>query len=159
MTTKPNPYGEALAGRDAMEAFAETAERIRAIVERWAVGLMERSYAPGKWTARQIIIHLAQTELALTTRVRFALTQADYQAQPFSQDDWMGLDEHTNPKTALDAYTSLRRMNTAMFRGLSPEQLARTFHHPEYGLLTVQWVLEQLAGHDLHHLKQIEQIK
>lgn len=159
MTTKPNPYAEALAGRNALEAFAETAERIRALVERWAVGLMERSYAPGKWTARQVIIHLAQTELALTTRVRFALTETDYQAQPFSQDDWIALDEATDAKTALDAYTSLRRLNVAMFRRLTPEQLATTFRHPEYGLLTVGWVLEQLAGHDLHHLKHLEQIK
>jgi DinB superfamily len=158
MTTTPNPYAEDLAGRNAMEAFGETAERIRALVERWPVGLMERSYAPGKWTARQIVVHLAQTELALTTRVRYALTQTDYQAQPFEQDDWIALDDATDAKTALDAYTSLRRFNAAMFRRLSPEQMALTFRHPDLGLLTVGWVLEQIAGHDLHHLKQLEQI-
>jgi hypothetical protein len=46
-----------------------------------------------------------------------------------------------------------------MFRNLTPEQRAREFSHPEYGTLDVWWVANQLAGHDLHHLKQIESVK
>lgn len=159
MTVTPNPYGKDLGDRDPMEAFGETAERIRAVVERWPLGRMERSYAPGKWNARQILVHLAQTELALTTRARFALAQDGYAAQPFSQDDWMALDEGTDARTALDAYTNLRRFNVAMFRRLTPEQLQKTLSHPEYGELTVGWILAQIAGHDLHHLEQLERIK
>ena len=159
MTTTPNPYGQDLGDRDPLEAFRETPERIRALVERWPLGLMERSYAPGKWTARQVLIHLAQTELALTTRARFALSQRDYVAQAFSQDDWMPLDESTDARTALDAYTALRRFNNAMFQRLTPEQLKHTLRHPEYGELTVGWILAQMAGHDIHHMKQLELIK
>ena len=102
-----------------------------------------------------VLIHLAQTELALTTRVRFALSQPGYTAQPFSQDDWISLDAQADARTALDAYTTLRRLNVAMFRGLTAEQRQRTFTHPEYGTLTVDWVANQMAGHDIHHLKQI----
>jgi hypothetical protein len=49
-------------------------------------------------------------------------------------------------------------MNRAFFDGLSPAERATTLSHPEYGALTVDWILEQLAGHQLHHLAQIEQI-
>ena len=154
-----NPYGEDLGNRDPLEALGETPIRIRTIVERWGDDHFERSYAPGKWSARQILAHLAQTELALTTRARFALSTPGYVAQPFSQDDWVPLDQGAEARTALDAYIVLRKLNVEMWRRLSPDQLARSFQHPEYGELSVSWIMSQLAGHDIHHLKQIERIK
>lgn len=156
--TTPNPYDADLGGRDALQALAETPGRLRELVERWGEDRFERSYAPGKWTARQVIIHLAQTELALGTRARFALSQDGYTAQPFSQDDWLPLDDSVDGRTALDAYTSVRRLNLAMFRSAPAERLDRAFEHPEYGRLTVRWIMEQMAGHDIHHLKQVERI-
>jgi hypothetical protein len=158
MTTTPNPYAADLGTRNALEALVETPGRIRALVEGWSDAQFERSYAPGKWSIRLVLIHLAQTELALTTRARFALSQQEYAAQAFSQDDWIALDSRCDARTALDAYTTLRRFNVAMFRGLTAEQRARTFTHPEYGLLTVDWIANQMAGHDIHHLKQIEKV-
>jgi hypothetical protein len=101
----------------------------------------------------------AQTELALTARVRYAIGQEGYVAQPFNQDDWVPIDAALDANTALDAYTALRRMNVHMFRGLTPAQRDRPFTHPEYGTLTPAWVAAQLAGHDIHHYKQLAQIK
>src|SRR5205814_7521086 len=107
----PNPYADDLGSADPLSALADTPERIRALVEGWSLTEWERSYAPGKWTARQVIVHLAQTELALTARVRFAASQDGYVAQPFSQDDWLPLDEQADARTALGAYTALRKLN------------------------------------------------
>ena len=154
----PNPYGEDLGSREPLAALAETPDRIRQLVANWTPEQFERTYARDKWSARQILIHLAQTELALTTRARFALTQSPYTAQAFSQDDWMPLDEGADALTALDAYTMLRRMNLAMWRKLAPSQRERRFSHPEYGELTVSWIMAQMAGHDIHHLKQLQAI-
>lgn len=153
-----NPYADDLGDRAPIEALADTVDRIRRLVESWSEHDCETSYAPGKWSARQILVHLAQTELALSTRARFALSQAGYTAQPFSQDDWMSIDGSADARTALDAYTSLRRLNLAMWRRLTPEQVDHPFSHPEYGELTVGWVMAQMAGHDIHHLKQLEEI-
>jgi hypothetical protein len=127
-------------------------------VEQWSADDFERSYAPGKWSARLILIHLAQTELALSTRARFALAEPGYNAQPFEQDDWLSIDAGTDARTALAAYTALRALNLAMWKRLTPEQLNREFSHPEYGALTVGWIVAQMAGHDIHHLKQLHAI-
>lgn len=156
--TMPNPYAADLGDRNALEALGETPGLIRSIVERWPDARFEQSYAPGKWSMRQVLIHLAQTELALGTRVRFALSQSGYAAQAFSQDDWMPIDSDTDAPTALDVYTTLRRMNLGMFRRLTPGQRERTFTHPEYGELTVGWVANQMAGHDIHHLRHFEML-
>lgn len=159
MMTVANPYADDLGERSPLEALADTADRIRRLVESWSAEAFEKTYAPGKWSARQILVHLAQTELALGTRARFALTQPGYTAQAFSQDDWMPIDGATDARTALAAYTSLRGMNLAMWRRLSPAQLDRGFSHPEYGGLSVGWIMAQMAGHDVHHLKQLQAIQ
>ncbi|HTI36356.1 MAG TPA: DinB family protein [Vicinamibacterales bacterium] len=153
-----NPYAEALGTRDPLQALAETPEKIRRLVSEWSEKQWNASYEPGKWTGREILIHLAQTELALTTRVRFALSEENYRAQPFSQDAWMAHEAAADARTALDAYLALRRLNVLLFRNLSAEQRRRTFQHPEYGELSPEWVAAQLAGHDLHHLAQLERI-
>jgi hypothetical protein len=153
-----NPYAEDLGNRTPLDALSDTAERIRQLVASWSDQTFDKSYAPGKWSARQILVHLAQTELALTTRARFALAQPGYTAQAFSQDDWMPIDDGADARTALAAYTSLRGLNLAMWKRLTKEQIDRAFSHPEYGELTVGWIMAQMAGHDIHHLKQLQAI-
>jgi hypothetical protein len=46
-----------------------------------------------------------------------------------------------------------------MWNRLSDTQKDRPFSHPEYGQLTVRWIAAQMAGHDIHHLKQFEDIE
>lgn len=155
----PNPYGADLGDREPLDAMAETPGRIHDLVQSWDDERFEKSYAPGKWSARRILIHLAQTELALTTRARLAATQDGYTAQPFSQDDWLPLDDGASARVALDAYVALRRLNLEMWKRLTAEQRSRRFAHPEYGTLNPWWIAAQLAGHDIHHLKQLASIE
>lgn len=154
-----NPYADVLGSLDPIKALAETPRKIKALARKWTRRQWEQRYAPGKWTARQVIAHLTQTELALTTRVRFAASQDGYVAQSFDQDAWIPLDERTDGLTALDAYVALRRFNLAMFKGLTVKQRKQPFTHPEFGALTPEWVMAQMAGHELHHLKQLRLIQ
>jgi hypothetical protein len=152
-----NPYAKDLGSLDPLKALADTPKKIQTLTAKWPARRWEKSYAPGKWSARRILVHLAQTELALTTRVRFAASQDGYVAQPFDQDQWLTLDDGMDAATALAAYVALRRMNVMMFKGMTLKQRKRPFTHPEYGQLTSEWVAAQLAGH-IHHLKQLRQI-
>lgn len=154
-----NPYADDLGDLDPYHALGDTPQRIAAVVGGWTDEQFERTYAPGKWSARRILVHLAQTELALTTRARFALSEPGYRAQSFNQDEWMKLDEATDARTALNAYLALRAFNLGMWRRLSAEDRKRPFHHADYGDLDVHWIAAQMAGHDIHHLRQFEKIK
>jgi hypothetical protein len=152
------PYSKDLGDRNPISAIRDSADRYRRLLSGWTPAQFERSYAPGKWSARQILIHLAQSELALGTRARMALTTPNYAAQSFNQDEWMNKEQRLAGKDALDALLALMTMNRTFFDGLSPTDLATTLSHPEYGALTVDWILHQLAGHQIHHLAQLEQI-
>jgi hypothetical protein len=153
-----NPYQADLAGRDAVAAMRETPGRIQAIVSKMTAAQLGQSYAPGKWTASQLLVHLAQAELALTVRARMALTQPGYVAQPFDQDRWLEKEATSDGATALHAYLAMRELNLQLFGRLSAAELGAAFQHPEYGELTVRWLLEMIAGHELHHLPHFEAI-
>ena len=152
------PYSGDLAGRDPLHAMSESATRIRALTETWSAAGFERTYAPGKWTARQILIHLAQSEIALGNRARMALATPNYAAQAFDQDVWMAKESSISGREAADALLGISAMNRAFFAGLSASDRRTPFSHPEYGALTVDWLVHQIAGHLVHHVKQLEAI-
>ena len=162
------PYTTDLAGRDPLDAMRDTTARIRALVGDWRPDQFDRSYAPGKWDARQILTHLAQSEVALGYRARMALTTPGYTAQSFDQDTWMAIEAGRAGKAgkagrlsghdALDAFLGLAAMNIALFASLSDADCAVSLSHPEYGSLSVDWIIHQMAGHQIPHLKQLEVI-
>jgi hypothetical protein len=155
----PNtPYSPDLANREPLAAMREAAARIRELTSGWSGAQYERSYAPGKWCARQILTHLAQTELALGNRARMALATPGYTAQAFDQDAWIARESGVSGVDALNAFLALVAMNGALFGSLSSRDRETPLTHPEYGALTVDWIIHQMAGHQIHHLKQLEQI-
>jgi hypothetical protein len=155
-TIAPNPYAPDLGDRDPVHSLRETPDRYAALLSGWTPEQFERPYAPGKWTARQVLIHLAQAELMIQPRVRLALTSPDYVVQPFEQDDLVALEPSVDARTALATYRALRQFALPLFESLTPAQLAVTCRHPHMGALDVQWFLVMLAGHELRHLAQLE---
>ena len=140
----------------------EATEKMRTLMSAWTPLQFERTYAPGKWTARQILVHLAQTELALGNRARMALTTPNYIAQAFDQDRWVEIESGrsggSGGREALDALIAVNAMNRAFFSSLSAPARETPFSHPEYGSLTVDWIIHQMAGHLRHHLQHFETI-
>ena len=137
----------------------DSVERIRTLTHDWDEDRFERTYAPGKWPARLVLTHLAQTEMALGTRARMALATPNYASQNFDQEDWIVRESQTAGADALAAFLALARMNLAFFEGLSAADRATRLSHPEYGELTVEWIIHQMAGHHINHLRQLEQIR
>ncbi len=154
-----SPYVKYVEGKDTVKCLDETPRLIEATVRGWSSAEFERSYAPGKWSARQLLTHLAHAEMVFATRLRFALGSDDYVVRPYDQDDWMGIEPQATADTALAAYLAIRRMNLALCRTLTPGQRARPVTHPEYGPIDVEWVMVTFAGHERHHLPQFEQVR
>jgi hypothetical protein len=150
-----NPYGKFVEGLDVLQSLEDTPARIASMVGGWPREKDERSHAPGKWTARQVLTHLAHIEMVFALRLRFALAQDSYVVQPFEQDDWMKNESAQPALAALETYLALRRMNLALCRSLTPAQRARTFTHPDFGVLDVNWLMAWAAGHERNHLPQL----
>ena len=154
----PSPYAKDLGGREPLAAMRETISRLQALTSAWTTSHFERSYAPGKWSARLIITHLAQAELALGNRARMALTVPNYVAQSFDQDTWVARESHLAGPDAVAAFVALAHMNVVLFDSLSSDDRQMPLTHPEFGPITVNWLIDTIAGHELHHLPQLERI-
>jgi hypothetical protein len=169
MSRPQTPYSADLGDRDPIATMEQAATRIGALVANWTPSQFERTYAPGKWSARLIVIHLAQSELALGNRARMALSTPGYTAQAFDQDRWMdvegasgsggpGRSRGSSGTEAAQALVAMNAFNRALFGSLTVTERTTPFTHPEYGQLTVDWLIHQMAGHLVHHLVQLETI-
>jgi uncharacterized damage-inducible protein DinB len=155
----PTPYAQYLNGRDPVDVMVETIPKTRAAVSRFRPEDFDRSHAPGKWTAREVLIHMAHAEIVFGMRVRFALTTENYVVQPFDQDAWMVLDQKgLDGPAALALFSFARAFNLGLYRQLSKEDRAKTFTHPERGQINIEDILIMTAGHEVHHLEQLEMV-
>ena len=153
-----NPYERFLDGR-AVDAILEAtagdiAKHLAAIGEKRAA----MTPAPGKWSAAEIVCHLADCELVFGFRLRQALAEDGPTIQPFDQDDWAGWYKDVSAAEALAAFRALRKWNLAMLRAALPNAADRKITHPERGTMTFQVVIETMAGHDLNHLSQLRRL-
>ncbi len=123
----PNPYASQLGNFDPLEVIRATPHTLIHLADGLGAGGFERSYAPGKWTARMILSHLADTEIAFAFRLRQAIAEENHLIQPFDQDAWAA--PYSNPafhaQTALQVFAALRGWNVVFLESLAPETQSR----------------------------------
>ena len=154
-----NPYAKYLGERDARSVIAETAAKLAAHAKRLGADGLKRSTAPGKWSAGAILCHLADCEIAFGWRLRQTVALDNHTAQPFDQDVWAKFYEQLDAGAALEAFSAVRHWNVAWLQMLAPEDFMRRMTHPERGEMTLQTIVDTMAGHDLNHLGQLEGIR
>jgi uncharacterized damage-inducible protein DinB len=153
-----NPYAAHAGSGTALEVISGTPGRLAELVERIGPERLEAPPAPGKWSARDILCHLADGEIAFGFRLRQTLAENHHVIQPFDQNGWAKSYPVTDGRLALAALTALRAWNVAFIRGVKPEDWSKPVTHPERGAMTFQTIVETMAGHDRNHVKQIEAI-
>lgn len=153
-----NPYARFLGNLNANEVIAATPEHLARLVESLGNERANVSPAPGKWSAREILCHLADCEIVFAFRLRQTLAEDHHTIQPFDQDIWARTYAAYSVQDALAAFSAVRQWNVALIRNTDAAGLAKPVTHPERGTMTFQTVVETMAGHDLNHINQIESI-
>lgn len=120
---------------------------------------LDQPYRPGGWSVRQVIHHIADSHLNAYIRTKWALTEDHPTIKAYHQDAWAGLpDSLEGPvDTSLDIIRGVHRRWVFLLRTLTPEQLGRTFFHPEsQRTFTIPQVLALYAWHSGHHLAHVQ---
>jgi hypothetical protein len=150
-----------LGARDPLEVMRETPEMLAAVVRGVPPDLLGVPEAPGKWSIREVVQHLADSELNGSVRFRMVLAQNRPPLIGYDQDLWaerLGYTE-SNVDAALAEFTSLRRANVRLFERTTDADRARVGIHSERGEESLGLMMKLYAGHDLVHLRQIERIR
>ncbi|MGI4854259.1 MAG: DinB family protein [Janthinobacterium lividum] len=159
-TAKSLPYVHLVEGRDAAEVMRSTPAKLHAIVERLGPAAVNTRPAPGKWSVRELLCHIADCEVAWAWRLRLIYGADNPQVQPFDQDPWARAYDGVQytAEAALAAFTALRTWNLALIETLSEADKLRPAHHPEIGSITLWAVVKIAAGHDVHHLRALDKL-
>jgi hypothetical protein len=110
-------------------------------------------YAPDKWTIKQVLGHVSDTERVFAYRA-FAFSRGEAQPLPgFEQDEYVARadsDERTWA-SLIDELKSVRAASVTLFRSLSDDALQRqgtASNNP----VSVRALGFMIAGHERHHL-------
>jgi hypothetical protein len=154
----PTPYAQYVGDQDPVDVLRSSFEEYRALFPRIARTDWSRPWSPGKWTIAQVILHVAQWEMFFSYRVRCAVSVPNFVVQPLNQDPFMDVESKSvDGPTAAAVFDAVRKMNVAYTSALTTDERARVVTHPERGLIDVNDLLTTLAGHAVHHLKQLQQ--
>ncbi len=118
---------------------------------------IDTPYRPGGWTVRQVIHHVPDSHMNSFIRCRLALTEEEPIIKPYDQEKWAELhDSRTAPvETSLQLLESLHSRWVTMLRALSEADFARTFRHPEMGIMRLDTNVALYAWHGRHHAAHI----
>jgi uncharacterized damage-inducible protein DinB len=146
-------YTSLIKGSDVLEALAEQAEELVAIISSLPEEKGLYRYAENKWSIKQLIVHMIDTERIMSYRA-MSISRGENQSLP-------GFDENTYAdsinfnkrsfENILAEYKGLRQANIALFASLDEDALNRT-GTANGKKFSVRTIISVLAGHEAHHI-------
>jgi uncharacterized damage-inducible protein DinB len=133
--------------------LAAAPERFGAAVRGLSDAQLDTPYRPEGWTVRQVVHHVADSHMHSYIRFRLALTEDEPTIKAYDEAKWARLaDAHTlAPEVSLELIDALHRRWVALLRSFTPADFARTFRHPERGVMDLDTTLALYAWHSRHH--------
>jgi hypothetical protein len=150
-----------VASDDPWKVLESSARRLRDLVNGRGDAELSRQPAPGRWSARAIVAHLADCEVVMGWRLRSILAANGVPLQPFDQNRWAEAFSYEQAplSDSLDLFEVNRRANLRLLqsaRAAGPAALEQYGMHAERGKETVAHLIRLCAGHDLNHIRQVE---
>jgi hypothetical protein len=150
-----------LGDRKPMDVLQETVGALRHFLAGSTERQISEPEATGKWSVRQVVQHLADSELVWGYRLRMVLAEDRPRLTGYDQDLWaerLRYDE-ANAALAIDDFEVLRRSNLRLLAGAPRDAFKRVGVHAERGDESVEHMIRLYAGHDLLHLAQLDRIR
>ena len=147
-----------------MSEVPELLERLRRGAEMVAVSITgaagsELDYVPepGKWSIRQIVAHLADSEMVAGARLRRIIAEDHPRLEAYDQNAWATNLDYTRRKTsqALETFRRIRGENYELLKDLPAPAFEREGLHSERGPMSLKLLLQIIAEHAENHAAQM----
>jgi hypothetical protein len=115
----------------------------------------------GKWSAAEIVHHLADSESTSALRLRRLLAEDNPVIEGYDQDQYAARLKYNEREMspALDAFRAARATTVQLLNMMSEEDWAREGTHTESGHYTTETWLQIYAAHAHNHAAQIRRLK
>ncbi len=144
-----------------ISSIAKLPAGLRLAVQGLSAEQLGTPYRPDGWTVRQVVHHLPDSHLNAYVRFKLALTEQEPTIKPYDEKQWAELpDSRMAPvEVSLLLLEKLHERWALLLRSLSGSDFARTFRHPETGVLTLDTQLGLYEWHGRHHLAHITSLQ
>lgn len=115
---------------------------------------------PGKWCVREILHHLADSEMTAAVRLRLLLAEDRPTLYGYDQDQFARRLHYDRPhESSLELFRWSREATAELLELLTPEEWLREGTHTEAGPYGVEAWLRTYAGHAHKHARQISEVR
>ena len=147
-------------GQNPLKVQAGTAKKLDRLIKGVSASRLRKRPSPEKWSVGEILAHLVDAEIVTGWRIRQILGAPGSPIQAYDQDKWADNLRYDSADCGkkLDLFIKMREENIALLKSLGPKEWKRWGMHEERGKETIERMVQMIAGHDINHVKQIEQI-
>lgn len=150
-------YINLIDGDEILKILNEENKRTQDILNSFSEHKGNYRYADGKWTVKEVVGHLLDTERIFAYRA-LCIARGEKKSLPgFEQNDYV-TEGNFNSRELFDLnyeFRLLRESNLLLFRSFTPEMLKRRGFANESSV-TVNAILFIIAGHEKHHMNVLK---
>jgi hypothetical protein len=135
--------------------------KIQHLVQHLSKEQLDTPYRNGGWTVRQTVHHCGDSHVNSYIRFKWTLTENKPTIKAYFEDRWAEIfDTKKAPiELALHFIHALHAKWVYLLKGLSEEELNKTFIHPESGdTVSLKQNIAIYAWHCNHHYAHIENL-
>lgn len=146
-------YIRLIEGNDILKILNEQSKRTQDVLNSFSEHKGNYRYADGKWTVKEVVGHLLDTERVFAYRA-LCIARGEKKSLPgFDQDDYVK-EGNFNGRELFELnydFRLLRESNILMFRSFTPEMMKKRGYANDTSV-TVLAILFMIAGHEKHHM-------
>ncbi len=151
-------YITLVSGNDILSAFDEQRRQMLLLLSGRPESDGDLRYAPGKWSLKEVLGHLNDTERIMSYRALRISRGDTTPIEGYEQDDYVRNGPFASRTLAdwIEDYIAVRRATISLFRNLDDAAWTRrgTANKNEISVRALAYLI---AGHELHHRKMIEE--
>lgn len=110
---------------------------------------------PGTWSIQQIVIHLMDSDVIASDRMKRIAAEDHPSLIGYNENAYIEklFPHELDAEMAADVFAKNRLLTGEILRRLPDEAFARTGHHNEVGVITLEYLVKTYVQHLEHHLK------
>ena len=141
--------------REIIDRYEHGGEKLRGAIKGLTRTDLHAFPVPGTWSIQQIVLHLADSDLVLSDRMKRVIAEDNPTLLAFDENKWVASlhYEHQSAEAAVNLMDLNRQMMAALLRLLPDEAFNRKGTHSERGEVTLAQLVQGAVDHLDHHLR------